>query len=161
MDGRHHDEARPLRILQHLLYHILRGVLLYLLSADGRVGLADAGEEQTEILVDLRRGAHRRTWVSRYHLLFDGDSGWDTLDEVALGLVHPPEELTGIARQTLHIAALTFGIQRVEGQRRFAGATDSGNYGEGVTGDLDVNVLQVIDPRPLDFNRIAQCSMFY
>jgi hypothetical protein len=88
--------------------------------------------------------------------LFNGDGWWDAAYEVALGFVHPAQKLPGIARERLYITALALGIQCVEGQRRFAGATDSGNYYELVSGYLDINILQVIDSRPLDFYAIAQ-----
>ena len=115
--GCHHHEAGALRVFQHLLHHVLRRVLLHLLSADGRVGLADTGVEQPQVFVYLGRGAHRRARVSRYHLLFDGNGGRYAPDVVALGLVHPAQELARITRQTLHVAPLSFRIQRVEGQR--------------------------------------------
>ena len=117
MDGRQHHEFRTLRILQHLLHHILRRMLLYLTATDGRVGVSDAGIEQSEILVDLRRGTHGGTRIPGDHLLFDSDGRGDTSYVVALGFVHSSQELTGITRQALYITPLTFGIQCVEGQR--------------------------------------------
>ena len=117
MDGRHDDEARTLRVLQRLLNHVLRRVLLHLLTAYGRVCAPYARVKQTEILVYLRRGAHRTAWIPRYHLLFDGDGWRYASDKVTLRFVHPSEELSGIARQRLYITPLALGIQSVEGQR--------------------------------------------
>ena len=117
MDGRHDDEARTLRVLQRLLNHVLRRVLLHLLTAYGRVCAPYARVKQTEILVYLRRGAHRTAWIPRYHLLFDGDGWRYASDKVTLRFVHPSEELSGIARQRLYITPLALGIQCVEGQR--------------------------------------------
>ena len=117
MDGSHHDEAGATGELEHLLNDILGGVLLNLLAADGAKRAPYARVKQTEILVYLRRSAHRRTGVAGYYLLFDGDGGRDAADEVALGLVHAPQELAGVTGERLHITALTFGIQGVEGQR--------------------------------------------
>ena len=92
-------------------------MFLHLFTADGRIGAADAGKEQAQVFVNLCGRAYGASWVARNHLLFDGDGRRDTTDEVALGLVHSSQELTGIAAQALHIAALTLGIQRVESQR--------------------------------------------
>ena len=90
-------------------------MLLHLLAADGGVGAPDTGIEQSQVLVDLRRGADGTTGIARDDLLLDGDGRGDALDEIALRLVHSAEELPGIARQALHITALSFGIQCVEG----------------------------------------------
>ncbi len=156
MNRRHHDETRSLRVFQHLLYDIFGGVFLHLLTADGGIRAPYARVKQSEILIYLRRGAYRTARIARYHLLLDGDGWRDATYKVALGLVHSAQELSGIARERLHITALALGIQRVEGQRRFAGATDSGNYYELVSGYLDINTLQIVDSRPLYFNTIAQ-----
>ena len=79
--------------------------------------MSDAGEQHTEIVVYLGRCANGGTWIAGDDFLLDGDGGRDAADEIALGLVHAAEELSGIARQALHITPLTFGIQCVEGQR--------------------------------------------
>ncbi|MBO6098818.1 MAG: hypothetical protein J6P01_01560, partial [Prevotella sp.] len=64
-----------------------------------------------------------------YHLLFYGYGRWQSLDVVALGLLHPAKKLTGISRETLHIAALTLGIEGVEGKRRLTRTADA-SYGD-------------------------------
>ena len=97
MDRGHDDEARPLAVLLHLLHHVFRRVLFHLLTADGRIGVADAGIEQAQILVDLRRGAYRRARIARDHLLLDGDGRRYAAYVVALRLVHAAQELAGIA----------------------------------------------------------------
>ena len=97
MDRGHDDEARPLAVLLYLLHHVFRRVLFHLLTADGRIGVADAGIEQAQILVDLRRGAYRRARIARDHLLLDGDGRRYAAYVVALRLVHAAEELAGIA----------------------------------------------------------------
>ena len=79
--------------------------------------MADSGKEHSQIVVDLGRRTHSTTGVTGYDLLFDGNRGWNTTNEIALWLVHAAEKLSGIARQTLYITPLTFGIQGVEGQR--------------------------------------------
>ena len=79
--------------------------------------MTDTSEEHAQIVVDLGCGAHGRAGVAGDDFLFDGDGWRNTTDEVTLGFVHATEELAGIARQTLHITPLTFGIQGVEGQR--------------------------------------------
>jgi hypothetical protein len=43
---------------------------------------------------------------------------------------------------------LAFGIDRVEGERRFAGAGESGDDGQAVAWDFDADVLEVVLARP-------------
>ncbi len=110
------DKFGTLGVLAGTFQNILCGMSLHLLSAHGRVGLPDAGEEQTKVLVNLGAGAHGGTRVARDDLLLDGDGGRQSLDEVTLGLAHAPQELAGVRGQRLHISALPLGIERVERQ---------------------------------------------
>ena len=159
MDGGHYQELGAAGELQHLLHHVFRGVLLHLLPADGRVGVADAGIEQSQVLVNLCRSANRAAWVAGNDLLLDGDGGRYAPDEVALRLVHAPQELAGIATEALDIAPLPFGIEGVEGQRRLTGATDSGNHHKLVPRNAHVNILQVVDARTFYLNVFVQLSI--
>ena len=83
---------------------------LHFLSADRRIGLADTGEEQAQVFVDFRAGAHGRTWVAGNHLLLDGDGRRQSLDEITFRFAHSAQKLAGIRRQRLHVPALSFGI---------------------------------------------------
>ena len=96
MDRGEDDEFGALGILSGTFEYILSGMAFHLLSADRRVGLADAGKEQAEILINLGAGAYGGTWVARDHLLFDGDGRRKSLDEVALRFAHSSEKLSGV-----------------------------------------------------------------
>jgi hypothetical protein len=76
--------------------------------------------------------------------VLDRDRGREPLDRVDLGLLHLLEELPGVRRQRLDVAALAFGIDRVEGERRFTGAREPGDHDELVARDLEVDVLEVV-----------------
>ena len=91
-------------------------MFLHFLSGDGGVGLADACEEQLEVVVDLGAGAHGGAWVAGYDLLLDGDGGGQTVDEVAVGFAHAPHELPGIRGEAFDIAPLALGIECVESE---------------------------------------------
>ena len=114
-DGGHDDKLRAWLVFLHLPHDVLGGVLFHLLSADGRVGAAYAGVEQSEVFINLCGRADGASWIARDDFLFDGDSGRDATNEVTLGFVHASQELAGIARQALHVASLTFGVECVEG----------------------------------------------
>ena len=109
-----------------------------------------AGEQQFEVVVDLGRRAHGRTGVARVDLLLDGDGRRDARDDVHVGFVDLPEELPGVGRKALDVAALPLGENRVEGQRRLARAGESRHDDEFVVRNFDLDVAEVVDPRSFD-----------
>ena len=110
MDWGEDYELGALGILSGAGQEILRGMPFHLLSADRRIGFSDAGEEQSQVFVNLCAGAHGGAWVAGYHLLFDGDGWRQSFDEITLRLGHSSQELTGVGRQRLHVAALALGV---------------------------------------------------
>ena len=120
------------------------------LAADRAVRLADAGEEQPQVVVDLGDGADRRARVARGRLLVDRDGRAQPLDEVDVRLVHLAEELPGVRRQRLDVAALPLGEDRVEGQARLARAGEPGEHDQGVPGQVEADVTQVVLARATD-----------
>ena len=95
-EGSQYRELGALRKVQHALHDVFRTVLLHQLSAHGRVGLADAGKEQSQVFIDFGGGTHSGTGIPARHFLLDGDGGRDALDEVTLRLAHASQELTGV-----------------------------------------------------------------
>ena len=126
-------------------------MFLNFLAADGRVGLANACEKKAEIFIDFCGSAHRGARVSRNDLLLDGDGRRQSLDEVAFRLAHSTEKLAGIARQRLHIAALSFGIKGVESKGTLPRTAYPGNDNKLIAGDFQADIFQVVNPRPFDF----------
>ena len=92
------------------------GVAFHLAAADGREGVAGTGEEQAQVVVNLRGGAHRGARVAAGHFLFYGNGGRQAFDVVAFGFVHASQKLPGVSRQALDVTALAFGVERVESQ---------------------------------------------
>jgi hypothetical protein len=77
-------------------------------------------------------------------LLLDRDGGRQAFDGFHIRLLHQFEELARIGRQRLDIAALAFGIDRVEGERGFAGARQAGHHHKLAARDVHVDVLEVV-----------------
>ena len=63
---------------------------------------------------------------------------------VHVGLVHLAEELAGVRREALDVAALALRVDRVEGQRGLAAPGEACNDDHHVAGQGDGNVLQVV-----------------
>jgi hypothetical protein len=99
------------------LRHALRGQRLAMLRAVRR---ADAGEHQAQVVVDFGDRAHGRARVVAGRLLFDRDRRRQALDQVHVRLFHQLQELAGVGRERLDVAALALGVERVEGQRGLA-----------------------------------------
>ena len=111
------DVGRAARFeAKDMVHHIHHLVLLDQLARGGGVGLADAGVEEFQELVDLGAGAHGGARVMRVHLLFDGDGGGEARDAFHVGLVESAHELPRIRTQAFYITALAFSIQGVERQ---------------------------------------------
>ena len=119
-DRGQHLEAGALGQLQDAVDDLLRRLAHQRLAGVGVVRDADAGEQQAEVVVDLGDGADGRAGVAGRGLLVDRDGRRQALDEVDVGLVHLPEELAGVGRQRLDVAALALGVDRVERQRGLA-----------------------------------------
>ncbi len=88
------DDGRP-QLHPGALPHAHDGVddlghrlLADLLSAGGAVHAADGGEQQPQVIVDLRDGAHRGARVLADRFLLDRDGGGEPLDHVDVGLLH-------------------------------------------------------------------------
>ena len=146
----HQGQAGAVRITVDAVDDVARGVLFHHFARDGREGLAHAGKQQPQVVVDLGARAHRAARVARHRALLDGDGRRQTADEVAVGLGHAPHELARIGRQALHVAALPLGIQRVEGQRRLAATRQARHHDKLAARYRHVNVLQVVDAGTLD-----------
>ena len=108
-----------------VVHHVHHLMFLDQLAADGGISLADAGVEELQELIDFRARAHGGARVVGVHLLFDGDGRGEAGDAFHVGLVEAAHKLPCIRAEAFHITALSFGIKRVERQRRLARAGKS------------------------------------
>ena len=81
---------------------------------------ADGREQQPQVIVDFRNRSNRGARTARRGLLFDGDGRGKSLDGIDIRGFQPIEELTRVGGKGFHIAALAFGIDRVEGETRLS-----------------------------------------
>ncbi|MOA05679.1 hypothetical protein D3C78_1252890 [compost metagenome] len=143
---------------QHQVDHLADGLRLQRNVVVRAARGADAGVEQAQVVVDLGDGADRGARVVRGGLLFDGDRRRQAFDGVDVRLFHHRQELPGIRRQRLDIAALAFGVQGIEGQRRLAGTGQAGDNDQLVPGQGQVDVLQVVGPCPTNQD-LVHCGL--
>src|SRR5215510_6011206 len=106
--------------------------------------LAHRREEQPQVIVNLGDGADGRTRAAAGGLLFYRDGGREAFDRVDVRLFELFEELPRVSRERLDVAALALGVNSVEGERGFAGATQAGNDRQTVARYHQIDVFQVV-----------------
>ena len=119
-DGRQDHELGVLGQRHHRIDHLRHRLRLQGQLVLGAVGRAHPRVEQAQVVVDLGHRAHGRARVVAGRLLLDGDRRRQALDQVHVGLFHELQELAGVGRQRFYIAALSFGVKRVERERTLA-----------------------------------------
>ena len=149
-DRGEHLEPRALLERQDAVDDLLRGLPLDRRAAGRAVRPAGAGVEQAEVVVDLGDRADGGAGVLGGGLLVDRDRRRQALDEVDVGLVHLAEELAGVRRQRLDVPALALGEDRVERQGRLARPGEPREDDQGVAGQVEGDVLEVVLARAAD-----------
>ena len=119
----------------------------------GAERVAHAREEQAQVVVDLGDRADGRARVVRGRLLLDRDRRRQALDQVDVGLLHELQELARVGRQRLDVAALPFGVERVEGERGLARTREPRDHDEAVARDVEADIAQVVRARAADADR--------
>ena len=137
------------------VYHLLDGLGRDLFAAVEAERPADSGKEQAEIIVNLRDGPDGGPRVMAGALLLDGNRRGEPFDRIHVRLAHLLQELPGIGGEGLDVPALPFGVDRVEGEGRFAGPAQTCDDHEPVPRNLNVQILEVMLPRPADDDRAA------
>ena len=140
-------EAGALRVVEQRIDHLLWGLSRDERAAHGAVRNAVTGEEKTQIIVDFGDRSDGRARVAVRGFLVDGNSWREAFDFIHGRLV---QELAGVGRQGLHVAALTFGEEGVECQGGLTRARKTGEHSDGVTREFKVHVLQVVFTRTLN-----------
>ena len=149
-DRRVDREARSLRQREDLLDDLVEALARDRAPADGAVRPADARVQQAQVVVDLGHRADRRARVARGRLLVDRDRRREPVDRVDVGLLHHLQELARVGGERLDVAALPLGVDRVERERRLAGARQARDADERVARQPHRDVLQIVLPGAVD-----------
>src|SRR3989454_8174590 len=151
-----HEDARVLRQLGDAVDDLLDGLRDDRDTVYRAVRNADAREEEPQVVVDLGDRSDGRSRVPRGALLVDRHRWREALDEVDVGLLHLSEKLPRVGGERLDVAALTLGVNRVEGERRLPGSGEPRDHHELVARDLHVDVLEVVLSRALDVDVVER-----
>ncbi len=128
--------------LRRVVAHPLRGLLVEQLGG--------AREQQLQVVVQLGHRADRRARAAHRVGLVDRDRRRHAVDLVDRRPVHAVEELARVGAEGLDVAALAFGVQRVEHQARLARAARPGDDRHLAGADVEVEVLEVVLSRAAD-----------
>ena len=83
-----------------------------------------------------------------------------TVDRVNVRLVHLPEEHPGVGRERLDIPPLSLGIDRIEGQARFARPGKPRQHHQLIPRNADAYIFQIVGACALYFDRVCHiCSL--
>ena len=149
---RHHRQSCAGRICRGGIDHIRDAVAAHLHPRNRRESVPHAAEKQTQVIVDFRGSAHGASRIAGVDLLFDGHRRREPAYEIHLRFGHLAQKLACVGRQTLHIAALTLGIKRVERQRRLARTAQAGDHHQPSARHRDINILKIVDAGALHLN---------
>ena len=131
---------------------LLVGIAYHLPAADRRIRPRGAGIQQAQEIIDLGDGADRGARVGARGLLLDRDDRTQALDALHLRLLQDAHKMLGVGGKGVHVAALPLGIEGVERQRGLAAAAQARHDDEFPTGNVHIDVLQVVRPRTPDLD---------
>ena len=104
--------------------------------------------------------ADRRAGGRRAALLLQGHGRRQAVDFVDFGHAHLMEQPPGIGSDRFEIAPLRLGIERAKGQRRFARAGNAGENHQGIAGNIEIDVLEIVLARPADAHEPGEAVLF-
>ncbi|MNE31546.1 hypothetical protein D3C80_1251200 [compost metagenome] len=137
------DPAHAMAFRAGALRRVGREILGIQHRLAGRV-VAGAGVEHADRTGQGGHAAHRGTCTRRAALLLQGHGRGQAFDGVDVRHADLVDQAPGIGRDRFEVAALGFGVEGGEGQRGFARAGHAGEHHQCVTGNIDIDVLEVV-----------------
>ena len=128
------------------LHNLFGGLAGDGLAAIGAVRRADGAVNHAQVIVDLGDRADRGARRTRGGFLLDGDGRRKALDGINIRALHLIEKLPRVGGKRFDVAALAFGVKRIESERGFTRTGKPCDHGERVAGYFQMNILQVVLP---------------
>ena len=102
---------------------------------------ADLGVEQAQVMINLRNRGDRRFFAALAEPLLDGDGRRYAGDIVDVRPRHHFEKLPRVSGKAVDVAALSFGVDDIEGQRRFSRTAEAGEDHEAVARNVQADIF--------------------
>ena len=135
--------------------HRVAGLRLDGPLAVGTVLDPELREQQPQEMVDLGRGRDGALGPAAARPLLDGDGRRDPEDRVHVGAGGRLHELPRVGVERLEVAALSFREHDVEREGALSAPADSGDRGEPIARQPDVDVLEVVVAGAADLDRLG------
>ena len=119
------------------------------------VNLANAGHQQSQVVVNLRNRPNRAASIGDSVVLIEAECRRQTFNQLDVGLGKLFEKLSRVNREAFDVLTLAFGKYGVDRQRTFATAAGAGDDHQLVPRNLDRDVFQIVGSRFNDTNRIV------
>ncbi len=158
-DGKAHDQPRVVerrRTREEILRDALGRVPPHRRAAAAANEPRRPREKQLQVIVELGHRADGRTRGANRVRLVDGDGGRDSVDAIDPRFVHAIEELPGVWRESLDVATLTLGIDRVEHQRRLAGPGHARHHDQLAERKVEIECAQIVLARPSNADAVGR-----
>ena len=149
---RHHIDTLAVVVFSYQVEYLVVGVFHHLLARHIGISHASPCEQQTQIVINLRRGADCGARILVRGLLLYGYYGTQACYLVNVRTLKVAKEVSGVSREGLNVAALPFGEYRVESQRRLAAARQSRYDSQFATRYQHVYVLEIMHTSAADLD---------
>ena len=113
---RQQHQALTFRLREHVIDHLADGLRGQRDVVVRTTRFADAGVQQSQIVVDFSNGAYRRTRVVGGRFLFDRNRRRQPFDMIDVRFLHQRQELSRVGGERFDVATLAFGVQGVESE---------------------------------------------
>ena len=137
--------------VQDGLDDLLAGLARDGLAAVGAMRDADSRVDDAQVIVNFRDGADGGARRARGGFLLDGDRRRKPFDHIDFRALHLVEKLPRISGERFDVAALAFGIDGIEGQRRLARTGEASDDRKAVPGNFNADILEVVLARAPDY----------
>ena len=107
--------------------------------------LAYLGNQQPEVVGDLRGRADRRATGTRCILMRDRNRWRDPVNSLGIRFFQPLKVLPSVRGKALNVAALALGVERVECQTGLTAATDPAHHNELLVWNVQIHALEIVD----------------
>ena len=154
---RHQHNLGTNRQRQDFIHHLAHRLRLNRQPRRRRIRRPRARPQQAHIVVNLGNRPHRRARIVRGRFLLNRNRRRQPFYGINVRLFHQVKELPRISGKALDVTPLPLGINRVKRQRRLARPRQPGNHRQLVLRNGNVDVFEIMLPRPFDFDIFALC----
>ncbi len=122
----------------------------------GTIRSSDGRKKQAVEIVDFGNRSHGRARIGGNGFLVDGNGGRKPPDFVDLRIVvYRRHDHSRVGRKAFEVSPLSFGINRIEGERRFSGTRNARDRDELVFRNLYPDVFEIVGFCTDDFEKFG------